>query len=279
MKDFLNYENPSTFVNCFLIMPERKERFTVSRRKKILERIQETGEVLITDLSKEFEVSEVTIRNDLENLERKNQLIRARGGAIHSENHVGIDQRLTEKNKMHTAEKTAIGKKAASLIQNGDTIIIDSGSTTAEIVKHLGEVRQLNVITNALNIANLLTANPKVNVIIPGGYLRQDSMSLVGPLAEKNLRGFYVDKLFLSTDGFDTTQGIYTPNIDEAHLNSIMISIAKEVILVTDSSKFKRKSLAFICTIDKIKTVVTDKKIPEDDRKRLQDAGVEVIIA
>ena len=279
MKDFLNYENPSTFVNCFLIMPERKERFTVSRRKKILERIQETGEVLITDLSKEFEVSEVTIRNDLENLERKNQLIRARGGAIHSENHVGIDQRLTEKNKMHTAEKTAIGKKAASLIQNGDTIIIDSGSTTAEIVKHLGEVRQLNVITNSLNIANLLTANPKVNVIIPGGYLRQDSMSLVGPLAEKNLRGFYVDKLFLSTDGFDTTQGIYTPNIDEAHLNSIMISIAKEVILVTDSSKFKRKSLAFICTIDKIKTVVTDKKIPEDDRKRLQDAGVEVIIA
>jgi DeoR family transcriptional regulator of aga operon len=260
-------------------MAERKERFTVSRRKKILERIQETGEVLITDLSKEFEVSEVTIRNDLENLERKNQLIRARGGAIHAENHVGIDQRLVEKNKMHTAEKSAIGRKAASLIQDGDTIIIDSGSTTAEIVKHLGDHRQLNVITNALNIANLLVANPKVNVIIPGGYLRQDSMSLVGPLAEKNLRGFYVDKLFLSTDGFDTTQGIYTPNIDEAHLNSIMISIAKEVILVTDSSKFKRKSLAFICTIEKIKTVVTDKLIPEDDKNRLEDAGVEVIIA
>jgi DeoR family transcriptional regulator, aga operon transcriptional repressor len=260
-------------------MAVRKERFTVSRRKKILERIQETGEVLITDLSKEFDVSEVTIRNDLENLERKNQLIRARGGAIHSENHVGIDQRLTEKNKMHTHEKAAIGKLAASLIHDGETIIIDSGSTTAEIIKHLGDLRQLNVITNALNIANLLMAQANVNVIIPGGYLRQNSMSLVGPLAEKNLRAFYVDKLFLSTDGFDTTQGIYTPNIDEAHLNGIMISIAKEVILVTDSSKFKRKSLAFICTLDKIKTVVTDNKIPADDKKRLEEAGVEVLIA
>lgn len=260
-------------------MIQRKERFTVSRRKKILERIHETGEVLITDLSKEFAVSEVTIRNDLEHLERKNQLIRARGGAIHSENHVGIDQRLTEKKKLHTQEKSAIGKKAASLIQSGETIIIDSGSTTAEIVRHLGELRPLNVITNALNIANLLMAYSNINVIIPGGYLRQNSMSLVGPLAEKNLRSFYVDKLFLSTDGFDTTQGIFTPNIDEAHLNAMMINIAKEVILVTDSSKFKRKSLAFICTIDKIKTVVTDKNIPDDDRKRLEDAGVEVIIA
>lgn len=260
-------------------MGERKERFTVSRRKKILETIKESGEVLVSTLSKEFEVSEVTIRNDLEHLERKNLLIRARGGAIHTETNVGIDQRLSEKNKLHTTEKIAIGKKAASLINDGDTVIIDSGSTTAEIVKNLGGLRQLNVITNALNIANALMAFPNINVIIPGGYLRQNSMSLVGPLAEKNLRGFYVDKLFLSTDGFDTKQGIFTPNIDEAHLNSIMIEIAKEVILVTDSSKFKRKSLAFICTLDQIKTIVTDSGIPDDDRKRLEEAGVRVLIA
>ena len=260
-------------------MAEKKERFTVSRRKKILELIKETGEVLVTGLSKEFDVSEVTIRNDLGHLERKNLLIRARGGAIHSENHVGIDQRITEKNKIHITEKAAIGKKAASLINDGDTIIIDSGTTTAEIVKHLGSVKQLNVITNALNIANMLMAFSNINVIIPGGYLRQNSMSLVGPLAEKNLRGFFVDKVFLSTDGFDTKQGIFTPNIDEAHLNGIMIEIAKEVILVTDSSKFKRKSLALICGLDKIKIVVTDKNIPADDKKRLEDAGVEVMIA
>lgn len=260
-------------------MAERKERFTVSRRKKILERIKETGEVMVTKLSKEFNVSEVTIRNDLGHLERRNLLIRARGGAIHTENHVGIDQRITEKNKLHTEEKAAIGKKAASLINNNDTIIIDSGTTTAEIVKHLGAIKQLNVITNALNIANLLMSHANINVVIPGGYLRQNSMSLVGPLAEKNLRNFYVDKLFLSTDGFDTKHGIFTPNIDEAHLNSIMIEISKEVILLTDSSKFKRKSLAFICGLDKIKMVITDKNIPTDDKKRLEDAGVKVLIA
>jgi DeoR family transcriptional regulator of aga operon len=259
-------------------MLKQKERFTVSRRKKILERVQDTGEVLIAALSKEFEVSEVTIRNDLEYLEKKNLLIRARGGAIHSENHVGIDQRLAEKNKLHTREKAAIGKKAASLIREGETIIIDSGSTTAEVAKNLGHIRHLNVITNALNIANQLVSHSNINVIIPGGYLRPNSMSLVGPLAENNLHSFYVDKLFLSTDGFDTEQGIYTPNIDEAHLNAIMISIAKDVILVTDSSKFKRKSLAFICRIDKINTVVTDAGIPADDKNRLEAAGVEVIV-
>ena len=260
-------------------MPQRKERFTVSRRKKIIEHIKESGEVLVSKLSKEFKVSEVTIRNDLEHLERKHLLVRARGGAIHTENHVGFDERITEKNKLHSTEKAAIGKAAAALINDGDTIIIDSGTTTAEIVKNLNGIRHLNVITNALNIANLLMAHPTINVIIPGGYLRQNAMSLVGPLAEKNLRNFFVDKVFLSTDGFDTKQGIFTPNIDEAHLNGIMIDITKEVILVTDSSKFKRKSLAFICGLDKIKKVVTDKSIAPDDKKRLEDAGIEVLIA
>ena len=143
-------------------MAERKERFTVSRRKKILEHIKETGEVMVTQLSREFNVSEVTIRNDLEHLERKNLLVRARGGAIHTENHVGIDQRITEKHKIHAAEKAAIGKLASSLINDGETIIIDSGTTTAEIVKHLDGIKHLNVITNALNIANLLAAHPAV---------------------------------------------------------------------------------------------------------------------
>jgi DeoR family transcriptional regulator of aga operon len=259
-------------------MSERKPRFTASRRKKILEYIKETGEVTVTALSRQFDVSEVTIRNDLDYLERKNLLVRARGGVIHSENHVGTDQRLAEKNKIHAAEKAAIGKGAAALIKDGDTIIIDSGSTTAEIVKHLGYVKHLNVITNALNIAELLMVYPQINVIVPGGYLRQNSMSLVGPLAEKNLRNFFVDKVFLSTDGFDTKHGIFTPNIDEAHLNGIMIEVSREVILVTDSSKFKRKSLAFICGLNKIHKVITDALIEDDDEKRLEEAGVEVII-
>jgi DeoR family transcriptional regulator of aga operon len=260
-------------------MPRSTQESTVSRRKKILHLLSESGQVLVNDLSKEFRVSEVTVRNDLDQLEKKNMLIRARGGAIKLETGVGLDQRLADKNKIHYTEKARIGKKAAQLVTEGDTIIIDSGSTTAEMVKNLPDFQDLTVITNALNIASQLMVKPHINMIIPGGYLRKNMLSLVGPQAEKSLRNFNVDKAFLGVDGFDTRNGIFTPNVEEARLNEIMIEISKEVILLVDSSKFKKRSFAFICTIQQIHKVITDDKIPDDDRKRLLDAGVEVIIA
>lgn len=260
-------------------MPKKKEKLTVSRRRDILEQVKESGEVLIADLSKQFNVSEVTIRNDLEYLERKNLVMRARGGALMVENHVGIDQSIMDKNKLHSLEKMAIGRKSAQLIKENETIILDSGTTTAEIAKNLENRGQLTVITNALNIVNVLVGQSNVNLIVPGGVLRQNSMSLVGPMAEKSLGNFFVDKAFISTDGLDTRQGIFTPNIEEASLNAVMINITREVILVTDSSKFSRKSLVFICGLDKIKTVVTDKGISNEDRKRLEDADIQVLIA
>jgi DeoR family transcriptional regulator of aga operon len=260
-------------------MPRSTEESTVSRRKKILELLSKTGEVLVQKLSKEFLVSEVTIRNDLDQLEKKNMLIRARGGAIKMEAGVGLDQRLADKHKINYAEKARIGKRAAQLVSEGDTIIIDSGSTTAEMVKNLPDFQDLTVITNALNIANQLMVKPYVNMIIPGGYLRKNMLSLVGPQAEKSLRNFNVDKAFLGVDGLDTKHGIFTPNVEEARLNELMIEVSKEVILLADSSKFKKRSFAFICLINQIDKVITDNKIPEDDKKRLLDAGVEVIIA
>ncbi|MGK7390088.1 MAG: transcriptional repressor AgaR [Candidatus Cyclobacteriaceae bacterium M2_1C_046] len=252
---------------------------TVTRRKETLTLISEQGEVFVKDLSKKFKVSEVTIRNDLDQLEQKNLLIRARGGALKAENGVAIDQRLADKNRINFQEKARIGEKAAKLVNEMDTIIIDSGSTTAEMVKNLTQLQDLTVITNALNIANQLMTIPHINMIMPGGFLRKNSLSLVGPQAEKGLRNFNVDKAFLGVDGFDTRSGIFTPNVEEARLNEIMIEISKEVILLADSSKFSKRSFAFICSIDKINKVITDSNIPEDDLKRLQDSGVEVIIA
>jgi DeoR family transcriptional regulator of aga operon len=252
---------------------------TIQRRKRILEILAEKGELYIPELSKMFEVSEVTVRNDLKSLEVKNLLLRARGGAIRFEQFVGMDPGLSEKTKLHFIEKVRIGKKAASLIHESDTIIVDSGTTTAEVVKNLPPVKKLTVITNALNIANNLIGKPNINLIIPGGYLRQNSHSLIGPLAEKNLKNFYVDKVFIGVDGFDVHTGIYTPNVEEAHLNQIMIEIAREVILVTDSSKFLRKSLAFICPVNRIDVVVTDDGISRENKKALEDSGVKVLIA
>jgi DeoR family transcriptional regulator of aga operon len=242
--------------------------------------LSDKGEVFVEALSEKFGVSEVTIRNDLDQLEQKNMLLRARGGAIKLEmGGVAIDQRVADKNRINFPEKSRIGKVAAQLVTESDTIIIDSGSTTAEMVRALPDFQDLTVITNAINIANQLIVRPNINVIIPGGYLRKNSLSLVGPLAEKSLRNFNVDKAFLGVDGFDTKNGIYTPNVEEARLNEIMIEISREVILLADSSKFSKRSFAFICTIAQIDKVITDNGIKAEDKQRLADAGVEVIIA
>jgi DeoR family transcriptional regulator of aga operon len=261
-------------------MAKNNKQSTVERRMNILKLLSENQQVFVQDLSREFGVSEVTIRNDLEQLELKKLLVRARGGAMNIEHVVSYDQQLGEKHKLNMAEKGRIGKAAAKLIKDSDTIIVDSGTTTLEVVKNIPDnISNLTVITNALNISNQLISSQHISLIIPGGVLRKNSLSLIGPLAERNFKNFYVDKVFLGVDGFDTRTGISTPNMEEAYLNQIMIDIAREVIVVTDSSKFHRKSLAFICANDRIDTVVTDYGIPEEDKKRLEDAGIQVIVA
>ncbi len=260
-------------------MRKIKRSSTVGRRKSILDQINENGQVFVADLSKEFEVSEVTIRNDLEQLENKNMLLRARGGALKVDGNVSKDYNISEKNMLHYEEKVRIGKKAAQLINENETIIIDSGTTTKEIAKNLGHLNEVTVITNALNIINQLTQYNNINIIVPGGHLRKNSQSMVGPFAEKNMSNLFVDKVFIGVDGFDTKSGIYTPNIEEANFNEIMIKNSKEAIVVCDSSKFQRRSLAFICNTSNIHCVVTDSGIPNDDKKRLEDSGIKVIIA
>ncbi len=260
-------------------MTIKDRKSTVNRREEILKALSEDGKVFVHDLSQKYQVSEVTIRNDLDKLEKKDLLIKARGGAIKVDFHVRTDHRLSEKYQINIREKERIGKLAAQMIENYETIILDSGSTTSELAKHLTHFEDLTVITNAINITNILTNNSSINIIVPGGYLRKSSTSLIGPLAEENLKKFHVDKLFLGVDGLDTRLGLYTPNLEEAHLNQLMITIANEIIVVTDSSKFKKKSLAFICETDKVNKVVTDDGIGEADKKRLEDAGVEVLIA
>ena len=254
-------------------------RSTVVRRKEILGMLSKAGHIWTHELSKIFEVSEVTIRNDIELFESRGLLIRSRGGARNANGPVGTDFQIAEKDRMNYSTKACIGKKAAGLVKGGETIILDSGTTTLEIAKNLNPGSPVNVITNAFNIANQLLDRANINIIIPGGILCKNSYSLVGPIAEKSLRNLYVDKVFLGVDGFDVAHGAYTPNIDEASLNQVMIEIAKEVILVMDSSKFSRRSLAFICPTKKITHVVTDSRLSPEDHQRLLDSGVEVILA
>ncbi|RYY14848.1 MAG: DeoR/GlpR transcriptional regulator [Chitinophagaceae bacterium] len=257
---------------------EDVKRSTVSRRVHILELLNRNGQVDVGSLSRELNVSEVTIRNDLTRLEQKNLLIKARGGALKVER-VATDFSIRDKNRQHQEEKQRIGKAAAALIEAGETIILDSGTTTMEVARHLDNNHPLTVITNALNIAEQLSEHLNLNVMVPGGVLRKNSLSLVGSTAETGFRSYFCDKLFLAVDGFNIEHGLSTPNVEEAHLNRIMIEISRQVVVVADSSKFHKRSFAFIAPINKVDVLVTDSGILPEDQKKLETLGIRVIVA
>ncbi|WP_422350957.1 transcriptional repressor AgaR [Flagellimonas sp.] len=255
-----------------------KKRSTVDRRSLIIKKLNQTGKVNVSELSGMFGVSEVTIRNDLANLEKKNILIRARGGAMRVDP-VGIDYDITEKDKINIKAKQKIGLIAAEYVHQGDTIMIDSGTTAMEFVRNIDKKERITVITNALNIANQFYNNNDINVIIPGGVLRNKSFSLIGAAAEKNLRNYFCDKLFLGVDGLDIDNGLSTPNIEEAHLNATMIEMASQIIVLADSSKIGKRSLAFICPMSKIHVLITDSGIGEEQKSQIENLGIKVVVA
>lgn len=253
-------------------------RKTLERRAKILEMLDDQEKVIVTDLSPIFKVSDVTIRNDLYKLEEKGLLVRTRGGAIKSQK-VKIDYQLNKESTHHLKEKKQIGKKAAQLIKEGDTILLDSGTTTLEIAVNLISFNDLTVITNALNIAGELLNQGNSKVVMLGGNLRRSSSSFMGPMTENNIENLYCDKVFLGVNGIDTKYGISTTHIEDSYLNRLMIDVSKEVIVVTDSSKFLKRSFAKIASIDTVNIVITDSKIPEEELNNLRAAGIKVILA
>lgn len=253
-----------------------------SRRSAILSKLREDASVSVGELSRQFNVSEVTIRKDLRILKERNLLVRVHGGAINfssNTNNEFEESHFDTKSQVRSAEKCAIGRRAAAHIKNGDTIMVDSGTTALEVVRNLDNLRDLTIITNSASIIPEVQRYKRFNLILIGGNLRETSKSLVGPLAESNLKIFFCDKLFLGVDSFSVEDGLSTPNMEEAHINQLMISRAKEVIAVFDSSKVNKRALAFIAGADKISTIITDSGFPESVRSQLESMNVTVEIA
>ena len=250
------------------------------RRRKILDRLRERGRVTVGELVRLFRVSTVTIRGDLEALEREGALVRSHGGALPHRQPEG-DMALGVKATLHRAEKARIGRRAAERIVDGDTVILDSGSTTAEVARHLRAAGfgSLTVITNALNIAVEVARLPHVRLIMLGGVLRPLSFSLVDPRGESLLAELSADKLFLGVDGIDVASGLTTFDPLEARLNAAMVRAARQVIVVADSSKFGRRGVAPIAGLDCVDTVITDGAIDAATRKALEKRRVEVVVA
>lgn len=253
---------------------------TNERRADIIQILNQKNRVMIAELCERYGLSEVTIRKDLEILKKRNLLFRIRGGAIRIPSTVdGNDARIEAKRLFYYKQKRAIGRMAASLINENETIIIDSGTTTMEIAKNLQNFQNLTIVTNAIDIALEVSKYDRFNVILLGGHLRESSLSTVGPLAESVLKVCYCDKLFLGVDSFTIEKGISTPNLEEANINQTMISMAKECIAVFDSSKFDKRSFAFIAQVKDINAIVTDDDIPPQILSELTKRNIKVHIA
>ncbi|HMC32517.1 MAG: DeoR/GlpR transcriptional regulator [Acidobacteria bacterium] len=247
------------------------------RRRAILDLIQRDGRVLVADLAQQFETSQVTIRKDLEILHGNGLVHRTHGGALPSRDGALADPTLREKEKLHRKEKLRIADAAAKLVQEEQVIILDSGTTTTAIAHALRGFHKLTIITNAVNIAAEL-AGSEVEVILTGGTLRQNSFSLVGPIAEDTLRRLNADVLFLGVDGFDVHYGLSTPNLLEAKVNRVMVEVSRMTVAVCDASKFGRRSLSLIAPPTALHHVITDHSAPKLDIKTLKKAGIEVTL-
>jgi len=249
------------------------------RRHRIVDLLRDQGRVTVDALAHRFVTSPVTIRNDLSTLEKSGVLERTHGGAVLPRD--DEDPPLAVKRTLHHAEKVRIAKVAAALIQDGETIVLDSGTTTAEIAKQIRklEVRSINVITNALNVAMLLADVPAVRLIMPGGILRPESNSLSGHMAEAALASLQADRLFLGADGLDPSRGVMTPHLPEAELNAKMIAISRQVIVVADSSKLMRRNISLIARVEQLHMLITDSGANPAAVEELRSRGVEVTLA
>src|ERR1035437_3673989 len=250
--------------------------FREERLEKIIALLEKEDRLVTKNLPEILNTTSVTIRKDIAILEQRGLLKRTHGGAIKPRKLFhGLE--INEKEKLNLEEKIRIAKKAAKLISEGDTIILDSGSTTSFIAKEIKQMKGITVITNAINIVSILL-NSDIDVILIGGLLLKETSTLVGPFADDVLRKISADKLFIGVDGIDFEVGLTTPNILEANTSRVMMEMSGEIILVVDASKFGRRSLGVISKVSEVNSIITTKKLSENELKKFADYDVEVFI-
>ncbi|TWI57692.1 DeoR family transcriptional regulator [Pseudomonas duriflava] len=248
------------------------KRNTPQRRHTILARLNEQGEVSVDELAKLFSTSEVTIRKDLAALEKNGLLLRRYGGAV------CIPQEfISETTQAPSAVKQAIARLAASRIREHARIIIDSGSTTAALIRELGHKPGLVVMTNSLNVANALRELEHEPVLLmTGGTWDPHSESFQGQVAEQVLRSYDFDQLFIGADGLDLERGTTTFN-ELLGLSRVMAEVAREVVVMAESDKLGRRIPNLELPWDKIHTLVTDNRFPDEALRYLESKGVSVL--
>jgi DeoR/GlpR family transcriptional regulator of sugar metabolism len=254
-----------------------QDMLVAERQRKIVDLVNERLSVRVTELSKIFSVTEETIRRDLEKLEKENLLMRSHGGAVSIEKDQG-ETSYIEREVTNAAEKKAIAVEAVRFIEPGDQIVLDASTTAWYVAKELEDM-PLTVLTNSIKVAIELSKKEQIKVISTGGTLLTQSLSFVGPLAERSLGMYHVNKAFISCKGVHLDKGLSDFNELQALVKKQMMDIADETILMVDSSKFGTRAFSQIAPIAKIDSIITDSNIEEDCRKQLEEKNIKVSIA
>lgn len=248
------------------------------RRQKLVDILREHGVLEIPELSERFGVSEMTIRRDLERLERDGRLYRVRGGALIRES-TAHEPPLSGREQAQVDEKRAIARQALTHIQPEESIAFDASTTGLAVTRVIERSASLTVVTNNLSVARELSGHSRIALFLLGGLLRSEAMSVIGPQAERAMRDFAVDKVFLSAKALSASHGLSDINALEVGMKRTMVERAKEVFVLVDHTKLGRKSFLKVVPLSKITTVITDDKADPEQVRMLQEAGLYVEIA
>jgi DeoR/GlpR family transcriptional regulator of sugar metabolism len=253
-------EAPTLAVTFPLSQPERFSRIQNS--------LQTQSRVKVNQLARALQVSPVTIRADLAELERRGQLVRIHGGAV-AANKAAHELEFEARAKIQHAAKHAIGSFAASLVRDGDSIFLDASTTAFELARQVSDRRDLTVITNSIRSAQELATFPNLTVIMPGGIVRREAFSLVGMWSADLIQQFNIGRAFMGARGFTLQEGLTDVHPDEVALKRAIVRVAREVVGLVDSTKWNQVALASFCSAEQLTTIISDKGAP---RKMVQDA-------
>ena len=250
-----------------------RHRIPAQRRQEMLRAVR-SGSTHVTELAEDFGVSEMTVRRDLRELAREGKLERVRGGAVNADWEPPFEQTVVER----LEAKDRVGAAAAALVTDGQTVMVDIGTTTLQAARHL-HGRDITVVTTSLAVYEELVPDPAIELVLPGGIVRRNYRSLVGVLAEDSLRQLRADVLFLGTSAVDAALAVWDSTMVEVPIKRAMIAAADRVVLLADARKFSMSGIVRVCEAGAIDQIVTDAGLAPAARAAIDEAGIEVTLA